>query len=80
MAKKRVNSVKRSFIDKYFTLDWKEVYLLIITWFLFLALHFLVNNIFKTNETVLFFIAKWVIPVFFFVALIYTIFMKSGKR
>ncbi|HLC78312.1 MAG TPA: hypothetical protein VJH92_04255 [Candidatus Nanoarchaeia archaeon] len=79
MAKKRVNGVKRSFIDKYFTLDWKEFYLLVIAWFLFLALHFIVNIVLRTNERVLYFIAMKIVPVYFSLALVYT-FAKKLKK
>lgn len=82
MVKKRVRRVSRTvqknkgFFNKYLLLDWKEAYLLIVAWFLFIALHNLVNSIFYTDERILFFIAKWIIPIFFFIALIYTIFNK----
>jgi len=79
MAKKRANSVKRSFIDKYFTLDWKEVYLLLIAWFLFIVLHNLVNIILKINEKALYFIAMKIVPLYFALALVYT-FAKRFKN
>ncbi|MBI3622656.1 hypothetical protein HY212_01070 [Candidatus Pacearchaeota archaeon] len=81
MVKKRKVKTgrKRSFFDKYFTLDWKEVYLLIIAWFLFLALHFLVNDIFKSNDQTLIFIAMKIVPVYFALALVYTFAKKLRK-
>jgi len=70
---------KRSKLDQYFTLDWKEIYLLVIAWFLFLVLHNLVNNIFGINEKILLVIAIKVVPLFFALALVYTFAKKLRK-
>lgn len=75
---KRKQSQRSSF-DRYLTLDWKEVYLLVILWFLFVVLHNLYNIIFKVKDVFLIFIAMKIIPVFFALALIYT-FAKKLKR
>ena len=52
-ARKPNQSVERSKLDKYLTLDWKEFYLLLIAWFLFVVLHFMIGVIFKINEEIL---------------------------
>ncbi|MEK6926674.1 MAG: hypothetical protein AABW50_05345 [Nanoarchaeota archaeon] len=64
---------KKGFFEKYLTLDWKEAYLILILWFLFIVLHNLINAIFRIQEEVLVVFYKWIIPVFFLIALLYTI-------
>ncbi|MBI2045046.1 hypothetical protein HYT23_03235 [Candidatus Pacearchaeota archaeon] len=66
-------SKKRGF-ERYLTLDWKEVYLIIVAWFLLLVLHNMYPAIFGRQDKVLFFIATIIIPVFFLIALAYTYF------
>ena len=79
-ARKPNQSVERSKLDKYLTLDWKEFYLLLIAWFLFVVLHFMIGVIFKINEEILPFLYNFIIPLFFLIALIYTVIKKSWKK
>ncbi len=67
---------KKTLYEKYLLLDWKEVYLLIVAWFLFLVLHNIYPSIFGKEDTILFFIATAIIPAFFLIALTYTYFKK----
>lgn len=82
--KKKVKAkiAKKSFFEKYLTLDWKEIYLFLILWFLLILLHNLINILFYMNEIVLIFIAMIVVPIFFLIAFFYTVakyFNKTKK-
>lgn len=76
--KKESKKVKKRGFERYLTLDWKEVYLLIVAWFLFLVLHNMYPSIFGKEDTILFIIATAIIPAFFLIALVYTYFKKRG--
>jgi len=76
--KKESKKVKKRGFERYLTLDWKEVYLLIVTWFLFLVLHNMYPSIFGKEDKILFIIATIIIPAFFLIALAYTYFKKRG--
>lgn len=85
MAKKKVvkrseSRKERTGLDKYLTLDWKEFYLLFISWFLFIALHFLITVIFGIPDNVLPVIYKFIIPLFVVIALIYTLLKRHRKK
>ena len=73
---KTKNQKQKRGIEKYLTLDWKEVYLLIIAWFLMLVLHNMYPSIFGKQDKILFFVATIIIPAFFLTALAYTYFKK----
>ena len=67
---------KKTLYEKYLILDWKEVYLLIVAWFLFLVLHNMYPSLFGKQDKFLFVIATVIIPAFFLTALTYTYFKK----
>ena len=67
---------KKTLYEKYLILDWKEVYLLIVAWFLFLVLHNMYPSLFGKQDKILFVIATVIIPAFFLTALTYTYFKK----
>ena len=79
--KRRVKArvAKKGFFEKYLTLDWKEIYLILILWFLLILLHNLINIIFYMNEVVLIFIAMVILPVFFLIAFFYTVTKHFNK-
>lgn len=85
MKEKRKRAVKnpknprRSKWDQYLTLDWKEFYLILITWILFLVLHVIANIILGFDEGLFLFFFKYIVPLFFLIALIYTLFKKIRK-
>ena len=76
--RKESSTKKKSLHEKYLLLDWKEAYLLIIAWFLFLVLHNMYPSIFGREDKILFFIATAIIPAFFLIALVYTYFKKRS--
>jgi len=63
----------KSKFEKYLLIDWKEFYLLLILWVLFLVLHHMIENLFIIKEAFLYFIATRIIPLFFVITLIYTV-------
>lgn len=84
MVKKKVRNQtqtqKRSKWDKYLFLDWKEFYLILIAWFLFIVLHNILAIIFRIDENVLPFIAFKIIPIFTAIAFVYTLGKVLKKR
>jgi len=66
--------------NKYFLLSWKKILLIALSWIVAVILHNLVYGLFKTyfdshggDEPFFFIIAVIVIPLYFFVCLIYSL-------
>jgi len=79
VRKKQSQSPKKSKWDQYLMLDWKEFYLILITWFLFVALHILIGIIIGRKENVLPVIIEWIIPIFLIISILYTMWKRKRK-
>jgi len=73
--------------EKYLLLNWKRVLIIIIAWVVAVILHNLTYALFyeyfsKTggDEPVFFIIAVIIIPLYFIIAIIYTIINKIKKK
>ena len=67
-------------IEKFFILSWKKILLLVLIWFVAVILHNAVDVIFHIEEAFFFIIAIFVIPLYFMISLIYTVYKKlRGK-
>lgn len=74
-------------LEKYFLLSWKKVLIIIAAWILSVILHNLVYallyNFFSStegDEPVFFIIAVIIIPLYFIISVVYTIFHKLRKK
>lgn len=78
--KKRVKKQKYRF-DKYFLLNWKKLYLVVIAWIVAVVMHNFVYGLFKAyfdahggDEPFFFIIAIFIIPAYFLISFIYTLY------
>ena len=60
-------------MNKSFLLNWKKTFLMMALWFVFVILHNLIYAVFKAEEAFFFILAIFVLPLYFIIALIYTI-------
>ena len=73
-------------LDKYFLLDWKKAWIIVVSWFVSIMLHNIIYAIFKTwfdsrngDEPFFFIVAIIVIPIYVLMVLIYSL-IKIIKR
>jgi len=82
-------NVKNKF-DKFFLLDWKKVFLIVIIWIIAVILHNMIyalgiyfggENFWGNGDEALFFIvAIIVIPIYFVISVAYTLAKKFRKK
>jgi len=65
--------------DKYLLLNWKRFGLIILAWFVSVILHNFIGAIFNFEEGIFFIIAIFVIPIYFIIALCYSL-VKFVKK
>jgi len=74
-------------LEKYLLLNWKKILIIIIAWVLAVILHNLIYALFYDffnstggDEPVFFIIAVFIIPLYFIIAILYTISHKLKKK
>ena len=72
------NILKRLYVDKYLLLNRKKSFLVAIVWVVSFLVHFLITNYTNINEIFFFFLGAFVIPTYFFIALVYTYFRHKS--
>lgn len=70
-------------LDKYFMLSWRKLWIIVVVGFVSILLHNLVYGLFKSyfdahggDEPFFFIIAVILVPVYFFICLVYTLIRK----
>ncbi|MFH1503644.1 MAG: hypothetical protein ABIE36_03225 [Candidatus Diapherotrites archaeon] len=66
--------------DKYFLLNWRKVWVIVVGWFVAVMLHNVIFAIFGFEEAVFFIIAVILMPVYVLVVLIYSLICLIRKR
>ena len=73
--------MQKDFLKKYFLLTWKKGLLIIVLWIISVIIHNFISGLFNIEESVFFIIAIFIIPLYFIVCLIYSIFKwLKGKK
>lgn len=85
--RKRKKSKKENRLDKLFLLSWKKLLMIVVGWFVAVVLHNLVymiimyfNPSFTGDEAFFFIIAIIVIPVYFMLMVIYSLYRLINKK
>ena len=80
--KKQKRGKSKSKWDKYFLLNWRKLWIIIVAWFVAVLLHNLVSALLNLEEAFFFIIAVFVMPLYFIVTLIYSLvkIIKRGSR
>ena len=65
---------------KLLQLSWRRVGLIILGWFAAVILHNAIYGIFGVEEAVFFIVAVFILPIYFIIALIYTVFQKFKSK
>jgi len=65
-----------------FLLSWKKLWILVVSGFISIVLHNLVSGLTGTEEVFFFIIVVFVIPIYFLIAVLFTVigFIKERKR
>jgi uncharacterized membrane protein YgaE (UPF0421/DUF939 family) len=66
-------------LDKFFTLSWKRMILILTGFFLAVILHNFVSALFGFEDVLFFIIAVFVIPLYLLVSIVYSIIKKTGS-
>ncbi|MCW8966385.1 MAG: hypothetical protein OQK82_06845 [Candidatus Pacearchaeota archaeon] len=66
--------------DKYFLLNWKKLFWIIIISFISVILHNLIYAVFDIEEAVFFVLAVIIIPLYFIIVVIYTLIKIIQKK
>jgi Na+/melibiose symporter-like transporter len=84
---KRAKSKRENKWDKYFLLSWKKLLMIIVGWFVSVVLHNLVymiimyfNPSFTGDEAFFFIIAIIVIPLYFILTVLYSVYKFINKK
>ena len=58
---------------KFFLLSWKKLWILVVAGFASIVLHYLISGLVKVEEAFFFIIVVFIIPVYFLIAVIFTL-------
>ncbi len=59
--------------DKYFLLSWRKLWILVVGGFISILLHNFIGAIFGFEEVLFFIIVVFLIPLYFIIALVYSL-------
>jgi hypothetical protein len=71
--------MKKNIYDKLFLLSWKKVWIIVVGGFVSILLHNFISGAIGKEEPVFFIIAVLLIPIYFFINVVYSL-IKGGKR
>ena len=69
--------IKRTWLERFFYLDLKKFFAVLVLWFLSLILHNLVFEFYGIEEPVFFLIAVVILPIYIIKSIIYTLAHKK---
>lgn len=72
-------SMKIKKLDKWFLLSWKKTAIALIIWIGAVFFHNLVSALINIEEPVFFIVSVIVIPIYFIISIIYSIFKRTRK-
>jgi hypothetical protein len=78
MTKKKIKRVIYK-EDKYLLLDWKKLYVLLILWTVSVMSYNILKNSPYYIDEIFFFLYSLLIPVYFFVSFVYTLYRNIVK-
>ena len=73
--------MKKIKYKNFFLLSWKKLWILVVSGFASIILHNLISGLMKVEEAFFFIIVVFIIPVYFLIAVLFTVinFLKNRK-
>lgn len=67
-------------LKKYFLLNWKKTWIIVISWFILVMLHNLISALFSCEEAFFFILAGVIMPVYIIISIVYSLVYIVRKK